>query len=86
LKKELANVESVIDIQLYNGFSGEYSVQVSNSRWLVLNSPIRNAVAGGGSHRASRVSMLWQSLRRKRSECMIWLMYVTRLPHRGYAT
>jgi len=36
LKKELANAESVIDVQLYNQVSGEYSIQLNNSRCLVV--------------------------------------------------
>ena len=37
LKKELLYAESVIDVQLYCRLSGEYSVQLSNSRRLVVN-------------------------------------------------
>jgi len=37
LKRELEDAESVIDVQLYNRVSGEYSVQLSNSRRLVVN-------------------------------------------------
>jgi len=37
LKKELANAESVIDVQLYNQVSGEYSIQLNNSRCLAVN-------------------------------------------------
>ena len=31
LKKELAKAESVIDVQIYNRVTSEYSVQLSNS-------------------------------------------------------
>ena len=37
LKKELANAESVIDVQFYNQVNGEYNVQLINSRRLVVN-------------------------------------------------
>ena len=36
LKKELAYADAVIDVQAYNRVSGEYSVQLSNSRRLVV--------------------------------------------------
>jgi len=34
--KELANADSIIDVQSYNGASGEFTVQLSNSRRLVV--------------------------------------------------
>ena len=37
LKKEFANVKSLIDVQLYNRVSGKYSVQLSNNWRLVVN-------------------------------------------------
>ena len=37
MKKELANADSVIDMQLYNQVSGEHRVQLSNSQPLVVN-------------------------------------------------
>ena len=37
LKAELLYTESVIDVQLYSRLTGEYSVQLSNSRHLVVN-------------------------------------------------
>ena len=36
LSKELANADSVVDVQMYDRASGEYSVQLSNSRRLVV--------------------------------------------------
>ena len=37
LKREFEGTESVIDVYLHNRVSDEYSVQLSNSRCLVVN-------------------------------------------------
>jgi len=41
LKRELQGAESVIDVQLYSRVITEYSMQLSNSRHLVVNLTIR---------------------------------------------
>jgi len=37
LKRANEEADSVIDVQVYNGGGGEYTVQLSNSRRLVVN-------------------------------------------------
>jgi len=46
LKRELEGAESVINVQLYSRVIGEYSVQLSNSRCLVVNLMNRTCSCG----------------------------------------
>ena len=55
LKRAYDEAESVIDVQLYNSGRGEYAIQLSNGRWLVVN--LTNGTCSCRWWQISRISM-----------------------------
>jgi len=86
LKKELAKAESVIEVQMYNRVTGEYSVQLTNSRCLVVNPSSRECSCGWWQGQGIPCKHAMTVIKKDKKWVYEYVDVVTRLPRRQHAT